>query len=102
MHRGKQILGTGCSASRGLGQGYVEDNDRLTLVDDVVGDIDMLSPVESHIPRAILLRAILSYTHRWHVSEHMVFFFSFSIGLVNAHYFHFLTNSYHIRQTRKR
>ncbi len=48
MQRGKRIVGASNSCSRGLGRGHVEDNDRLTLVDDVVGDIDMLSLVESH------------------------------------------------------
>jgi hypothetical protein len=36
------------SRSRGQGRSHVEDNDGLTMVDDVVGDIDMLLPVEGY------------------------------------------------------
>jgi len=48
MQRGKRIVGASNSCSRGLGRGHVEDNDRPTLADDLVGDTDMLLPVEGH------------------------------------------------------
>jgi hypothetical protein len=48
MQRGKRIVGASNSCSRGLGRGHVKDKDKLTLTEDLVGDIDMFSPVEGH------------------------------------------------------
>jgi hypothetical protein len=73
MQRGKRIVGASNSCSRGLGRGHVEDNDRLTLVEDLVGDTDMLSPVEGHYFES----SLLPNTHRRHVSEHMIVVISF-------------------------